>query len=237
MRFAKRLAFATVATGAVLWGTTDDARAGILINVMEVGGTGGSNSSNTPGNTGVFNFTVGDYQGEVDVGTTNFPGTTFGILTTTTNTTLVGPLTGALIVTVTVVNDGTMTPATFLNPAGTALNLHSEIRSTGVSTGTIDFYSVSNGAFSPTTAPGTPLTVTIPSGVVSSDAPVVGGPGYTLSNTTILHLNVADASIGSTGTSTVTATATPEPSTVLIALSALPLLGLRSWVRRRRSRA
>jgi len=230
MRFAKRLAFATIAVGAVLWGTAGGAHAGILIEVMEVGGTGGSASINNPGNAGVFFGSVGDYQFEIDAGTTNFPGTSFGILTTTTNTTLVGPLSGDLKVTVTVVDDGTTTPAIFTSPTGTALILHSELRSTGVSTGTVDFNSMSNGTTSPT------IMVGIPSGVVSNDVPVVGLPGYTLSNMTTLHLNAGDASIGSTGTSTVTAV-TPEPSTFMVALSALPLLGFGSWVRRRRSRA
>src|SRR5271165_2327176 len=69
--------------------TPYSAQAGIYITVTEIGGTGGSSSSNIAGNTGVFFGTVGDYKINVDVANTNYPGTTFGILTTTTNTQLV----------------------------------------------------------------------------------------------------------------------------------------------------
>jgi hypothetical protein len=60
---------------------------------------------------------------------------------------------------------------------------------------------------------------------------------FTLNNTLTLANIAAGDSANVTGTTTATAAATPEPGTIAMALTALPLLGLGAWVRRRRARA
>lgn len=235
MKLTRCVAIATIAAGAVLWGAPDRARAGILITASEAG-AGPAVSSNTPGNGGVlFSAVIGNYNIQIDVGTTNFPGGSVGVLTTTTNTASVTPVAGLalapLVVTVTVVDDGTTTPSLFTSPPGTMLLLTNTIRATGVSpAGTVDFTSTSNGTTTPV------ATTVIPSpSPVTTTAMVTGLPGYTLSNTTVLNLNFGDLNVGTTGTSVISAVV-PEPSTIAAALSGLPVLALGYWMRRRRTR-
>jgi len=81
---------------------------------------------------------------------------------------------------------------------------------------------------------GTPLTLLTTGGTTGTDVVNIGGTPYTLGNVTTFTLE-GRAALLFTGNTTVTAA--PEPATVAMAATALPILGLGWWRRRRRTQS
>jgi len=79
---------------------------------------------------------------------------------------------------------------------------------------------------------------TAPSGVGGTEGGLALGLGstYTLANVTTLILSPGGKLLSTGTTTTTTTTVTPAPAGVVLALTALPLLGVGHWLRRRRLR-
>jgi len=176
---------------------------------------------------------IDGYTVVLDTVLTNFPGATAGgTLTTTTSFSTDGGTISDLIVLAEVVvsPDAASGLATFTKPAGTTLNLVTDV--TGVpgnsTSGTVTGRSTANG----TNIDAGPIS--IPGIVETANAGTFAGPlGYTLTNlTTISGVNQNADSVAVTLSSKVTAT--PEPATLVVAFTGLPLLGIGAWLRNRR---
>jgi len=192
----------------------------------------------SPGNTLVGTYTIDGYSGNIDVVSTNFPGSPAqGTLTTTTtvnNVTSAAPLT--LTITSGVYTDETGTTlATFTAPTGATLNLKNDVTANGSSlgsTGSISGTSFGNGT--PVGPNSVIINATTESASTGTFAGQAGTGYYTLTNTSVIAgLTLGDSGLSLAVASTVTA---PEPSTLVVALSGVGLAGLGA-LRRLRNRA
>jgi len=107
------------------------------------------------------------------------------------------------------------TPAAFVTPAGVG---------TGVATGTA---SLTGSGTAPLNL--NPGTVT---GVITS-----GGVPFTLTNVVTFSFTLSAGSSGNAGLSTSTVATAPAPAGLVLALTGLPVVGVGSWLRRRRATA
>jgi hypothetical protein len=233
---------AAAATGALVLGGSNRARADLLVALAEDAGAfmvvaTSSSAGNTP-NAVSFNGAFMDFSVDIDTTSSNFPpGAQTGVdLETTTNTTLgAGGGTHTLHVLAEIVPSGSTTISPLASiplPAGGTLAVDSQLATTG---SPVLFTPGSNVSFTSTvngTAFGPIMLTTVPDSIDKKFTD--GSSPYTLTNLTDVKLVGAGAEVGSTGTTTVTAT--PEPATIALALSGLPVLGL-LCARSRRRRA
>jgi len=210
--------------------------------------------------SGIAPFTIGGYNLTFQSSLTNFPGTSVGTVTTSISITSTGVTGGAaaqFIVDVAVVNayapldpgsaPGVLvTGATetavrglsllgFTSPVSNPLSVSSDVSaSTGVNnpSGTIRNISSVNGT------PIASLTRNIAGNSEALQTGFASNPGgsYTVDQTTFIEgISSNTPAVGSL-TSTTQIGAVPEPTTVALAISGLPILGL-YWARRRKQLA
>jgi len=195
----------------------------------------------SPTNILTTSFSIGAYTVNLETVSTNFPGTTFGSLTTTTTINQVdgGPIgtpAPTLTINARVFTDTTGTTlATFTSPTGATLGVKNDVTGNGTALdgATITGTSTVNG----TTTPAVVVPVA-PNAENSNIITVAGQAGtgfYTLRNTSVISGVVAgDSGLALTVATTVSA---PEPSTLAAALFSLPLIGIATWRRRRSNQA
>jgi len=122
---------------------------------------------------------------------------------------------------------------TFANSLGAPLFVKNSLSSTAISRGTVTTFGYVNTIGNAT--PGVTLTGPNIGGMAQSSAQLSpgAGPTFTLGNVATVH------GLGANGTDNFTVTtlaAVPEPASGVMVLTALPLLGLGYWWRRRQVR-
>jgi len=212
---SRRFALAAALVGGLAVGAATPAHAMVTLTLHE---TGFADVVVTGATAASFSGTFGDFVLTLDTGTS--AGSTPGeaLLLTTTNS-VRNTATGPKTLTVDVVQNS------YTTPFATTMVLDSSLSSTQITAGgSLAFTSSLNATLSPT------VMLTAPGFVAAASTLVaVAGTPYSLDNTTVITLDTG-GSANSTGTTSATA---PEPSTIVLALTALPLLGY--WVRRRKT--
>jgi len=221
--FSKRVAFLAVLAAAALVASPPSARAAFTLTLQEGANVvnvtdGGSNDISTgPNGIIIFAGQVGDFQIQLNVGTSNAAGNVSPAQLTILNTTINSPTGGTLTVTLT---------DTGFNVPKSDVGVQTQLSTTQVPTGvTVSSKSVINGTNY------APVSLSTVGGDKATAYLTINSAPFTLSNVTTFTLSGA-GTVQFTGLTAVT----PEPSTIAMALTALPLFGLGRWVRRRRGR-
>lgn len=192
-------------------------------------------------NSSVYVGPFGGFSLVVETATDNFTGSPIeGFLKTQTTQTLnvAGTHTLRVLAATTVSHGGNL--AFFTLPSTSDLVLTSSVGGSGTATttGSAVFQSFVNATGSPIAPVGgeasAPLGITYPVGSSgeTSSAFMRLASGYTLYNLTTITLTGIGSSGGSDGTSSVTPV--PEPATLASVILALPVVGMGTWLRRRK---
>jgi len=209
---------------AALLGSPGQARAAFTLHIV----SGADNITVTDGGAGdvnpltgaiTFAGTAGNFLVSVNTAISNSGSGNPAVLSQVNG--LVSTGAGTITITAADTNFSTPLPAAVTNVVSQLSNTQSTI-----SGQTVVFRSALNGV------PGTPITETATSGVVSAtDVFFNGANPFTLSNVTTVTVNGAGVSVNTTGQTSVNAV--PAPAGIVLALTALPALGAGGWLRRR----
>jgi len=210
-----------VAAGALL-ANPSPAHAAFTLTLQETGfgpiTITDNGAGDVSGASGVITFSgaFGDFFVQVSTGSSNSAGGTEPAQLTINSLSITGASSSALTI--------TLTDTGFTAPTTSQVELRSQLSTTQLPLGTtVTFTSSLNGSA------GTPLTLTTVGGTTGLDIKALGGTPFTLSNVTTFNLTAA-GTVQATGITTATS---PEPATVAMVATALPILGLGYWRRRR----
>jgi len=173
----------------------------------------------------VFTGSLGSFDIQISVGTSNAPGTPTLAQLTINNTSISSlGFTGSKTVTVTLQDTG------FFNPTGKD-NLESQVSTTQLpSNSTVTFQSYLNGV-----ATGSVQTLTTVGGSRQNTAVNITTTPYSLKNVTTFTVQGQGANVGLTvQTSGLTAVTVPVPAGLVLVLTGAPLAGFGAWLRRRK---
>lgn len=227
-RWRKLLVVAAVAAAAGLLGGPSAARANITVVVHETGFADQTFTlpSGGPGTTGPQ--TIGQYSFQVNTND-SAPGINpaQGGAVLTQNTLSVTATTAPTADLVITVSDNTFT--NFL--PGAASTVKNSLSTTEIDAGTVSAFGFVNTQANAT--PSVSLTGPTLSGSASSSAglPLGAGATFTLGSVATIH------NLGAGATDNITVTelaAVPAPASLVAAFTGLPLLGIGSWLRRRK---
>jgi hypothetical protein len=217
-----------ILTGIVMFGTATPAQAGFKMTISD-----GSTTTTVNDNSGldanvnsgqiVFIGSVGVFNINISVGTSNAPGTS-DLAQMTINNVSISALgfSGNKTLTITLEDNG------FTAPTGQA-TMESQLSSTQVPGGSnITFQSFFNNS------PGTLLSLNAVGGVQASDHLSISSTPYTLMNVTTYNVQGRGTplAIQATGITTVHL---PAPAGLVLALTGLPMLGGLALLRRRKA--
>jgi hypothetical protein len=227
----------TLALSITAGATTDSATYDFTTNSYTAGPTGGTFTQSSGGgvNSLSFNGTINGVLFTLAVtGVANNPGTATSAFLNLNTSTIINNSGATSAISVTATAGG------FTLPVGPAIGNFSS--SGTLNSGSISGLTFSGSAGNYTPANIGPFNLTGTGSASGTDSPtfIPNFPGaltYAASSTLGGTLGIG-ANTSNLGTAlNVSATAVPEPGTIAMTLTALPLLGLGAWARRRRTRA
>jgi len=172
----------------------------------------------------VFNGSIGAFDIQISVGTSNAPGTPSLAQLTINNTSISSAgFIGNKTVTLTLRDTG------FFSPLGSNLALESQVSTTQLpANSNVTYRSFVNAT------PGTLLSLNTVGGTRISDTVSIGSSPFTLTSVTTFTVHGQGAGTELTVQTTgLTAVAVPVPAGMLLGLTGIPCAGLGFWVRRR----
>lgn len=228
--------------GAATLGAPTRAQAGFSMTISESGGPSVTiNDNDLPLGTAsdsasqlgriIFNGSVGDFDFQVSVGTSNAPGTA-NLAQLTINNLSISTLGFAGDKTVTV----TLSDTGFMTPTGVQ-GLISQLSSTQLPTGSSISYQSSVTAGGPPVL-GSLLSLSTVGGTSANNSVNITTAPYTL--TSVTTYTVHGAGVGNTltvQTTGLTAVVVPAPAGAVLALTGVPCMSLGCWLRRRLRKA
>jgi len=235
VRFRNFLPVVAFLVGVAILGAPAHAQAGFQMTLSDSDGNSVViNDNNSPLGSGldldagtgriVFSGALGAFDIQLDVGTSNAPGTpTLAQLTINNTSISTGGFVGDKTVTVTLQDTG------FTSPTGPT-TMESQVSTTQLpANSNVTFQSFLNGN------PGTLLSLNTVGGTrVGNDVNISTTP-YTLKNVTTFTVHGQGVGTSLTVQTTgLTAVAVPAPPAVVLALTGLPFAGFGVWLRRRR---
>jgi len=214
---------AAVLIGAATLGAPTQAHAAFTLTLHETGFSDVTITDNGVGDaslaTGVISFSgsFGDFNVQVTTGSSNSTSGTQPAQLTINSLSITGASSSSLRL--------TLTDTGFTAPSSGLAGVRNQLSSTQIPQGTtVTYQSTVAGTATPQ------LSLNGVGGVVGFASVNIGATPYTITSVTNLTLGAA-GTVQMTG---ITQVAVPAPAGVVLALTAVPFLGLGSWLRRRK---